>query len=233
MVRSSSRSPHRSPHRRSKLTPRVIANGASSDNIVDDSVISTQIAKQQRQGSKPKSAMKRHRKTSSKPKLHRSRQKRSRKVSFDTNLTLAQFKKIPKACARDVWYTAGDVDRFRMKVLESKEFCVKNKLKSARCRNHMRRVLFQYRISREDAGGKTESRREANRAVLNLSQVSLRSSEKTREIAIRNALRLEREIIAEASCMNPTMTNAFLGPSSHWSFEYYLGTMLDTLCTVE
>lgn len=227
MVRSSSGS----SHRRSKLTPRVIVNGASSDNIVDDSVISTQISKQQRQGRTPKSAMKRHRKTNSKPKLHR--RKRTRKVSFDTNLTLAQIKKIPKAYAHDVWYTAGDVDRFRMKVLESKEFCLKNKLKSARCRNHMRRVLFQHRISRDDAGGKTESRREVNRAILNLSQVSLRSSEKTREIAIRNALRLEREIIAEASCINPTVANACLGPSSRWSFEYYLGTMLDTLCTVE
>ena len=229
MVRSSSRS----LHRRSELTPRVIANGASSDNIVDNSVISTQISKQQQQGRKPKSSMKRHRKTSRKPKLHRSRQKQTQKVSFNTNLTLARIKKIPKAYAHDVWYTAGDVDRFRMKILESKEFCLKNKLKSARCRNHMRRVLFQHRISRDDAGGKTESRREVNRAVLNLSQISIRSSEKTREIAIRNALRLEREIIAEASCMNPTITNACLGPSSRWSFEYYLGTMLDTLCTVE
>lgn len=214
----------------SKLTPRVMVTGTPRRALVDDSIISTQIPKR-KLGRKIKSAMKRQKKTTSKQKSAHSRQKRSQKVTFDTNLTLAQVKKIPKAYAKDVWYTPYDVDKFRSRMFESREWSLKNKMKSARCRNHMRRVLFQHRISR-DTGGKTERRQDSNREILNLSSVSMRSSEKQKEVAIRNAIRLQREIIADAACINP-VSSACLGPSSRWSFDYYLGTMLDTLCTVE
>lgn len=205
-----------------------MVTGTPRQTIVDDSIITTQIPKG-KLSRKLKSAMKRQNKTPSKQKLAFSRQKRSRKVTFDTNLTLAQVRKIPKAYAQDVWYTAHDVDRFRSRMFESREFSLKNKMKSARCRNHMRRVLFQHRISR-DTGGKTERHRDSNTEILALSSVSMRSSEKPKEVAFRSAIRLQREIIADA--LEP-VSSACLAPSSRWSFDYYLGTMIDTLCTVE
>ena len=158
-------------------------------------------------------------------------QKRLRRVSFADEPTLKKFKRIPKVYAIDVWYNARDMERFRSKVLNNEELRLKVKLKSARCHSHMRRVLLEYRVNHMK-GATTKCI--AARNSLNLCDVSMNSSRKPREAAIKIAAKLEKDIIGDqpASACNPTVSSVCFGPTYRWAFDYYLGSYIDTLCTV-
>lgn len=164
--------------------------------------------------------------------LYRARQQRFRKVSFADKLTLKIIKRIPKIYTKDIWYTANDMDKFRTRVLNSEELRLKVRLKSARCRNHMRRVLLEYRISRGHKEKKVTTQHVTTRNCLNLSNFSQRSSEKQKEAAMENATNLEKEIMVDQSFLNPTISSACFGRSHRWVFDYYLGSLIDTLCTI-
>ena len=206
-----------------------VTNAPAHDNIVDNSIIFKYTSK--RDGRNPKSVIKKHKNVSNKKISVFAHQKRLRRVSFHDHLTLLLVKRIPKTCKTDLWYTANELNSFRTNVMNSKELSLKVKLKSARSRNHVRKVLLQYRTDRANEKIAT-SRSTAMRSLINLRKVSMKSSAKTREVAIRNANKLEREIFTDQSCMNPTITGACLGPVHRWAFDYYLGSMIDTLCTV-
>lgn len=164
-------------------------------------------------------------------------QQHLQKVSFADKFAVKIIKRIPKAYAVDVWYAAKDFDNFRTEVLSRRDLLLKMKLKSARCRNHMRRVLLEYRINLDLAlkENATASRRVALRNIsknsLNLSSLSMRCSKKSKEVAIKNASNLEREIIADQMILNSTISNACLGPTHRWIIDYYFGCFIDTLCT--
>jgi len=215
----------------SRPVPRAVVTytcSASDDITVDNSIIMKHIPKQQ-YGSSSKSALKKHPNNSEQKKSFRSSPKR--RVSFDEQLTLALVKRIPQKCSKDCWYSAGELVDFRAKVLEIKELNLKAKLKSARSRNHSRRVLLQYRTDRANIHMST-SRSMVMRSHINLKNVSKMSSEKTTEVAIKNAKKLEREIHADQSGLNPAISSVCFGPSQHWAIDYYLASMIDTLCTV-
>ena len=217
--------------RASRLAPRAMVNSALDDNIVDNSTIFTSTPKQYDLRNL-KSAMKKHTTGLNEQSLYRAPQKRHRRVSFDEQLTLALIKRIPVAYKNEIWNTANELVTFRTKVLDCKELNLKMKLKSARARNHSRRVLLQYRtdiVSKKMAA----SRSIAMRCLINLKNVSAKSSEKTREVAIENANQLERELVSDQSYLNPTISSACFGQGQRWAFDYYLGSMIDTLCTVE
>jgi len=227
--------------RGSTLRPRLITSVAD-DTMVDNSIVSSSM--KERFGRQLNSAKKdytclRHA-SKSEPSLNTSdrqtsyhvTQQRLRKVSFGDKLTLKIIKRIPKIYATDIWYTANDMVEFRTRVLNCNELRLKVKIKSARCQNHMRRVLLEYRINRGHEGKKATTRCVTTRNSLNLSSISIRSSKKPREAAIKNATALEKEIIADQSFFNPTISSACFGPSRRWVFDYYLGSLIDTLCTV-
>jgi hypothetical protein len=163
-------------------------------------------------------------------------QQHLQKVSFADKFAVKIIKRIPKAYAVDVWYAAKDFDNFRTEVLSRRDLLLKMKLKSARCRNHMRRVLLEYRINLDLAlkENATASRRvalrNASKNSLNLSSLSMRCSKKSKELAIKNASNLEREIIADQMILNSTISNACLGPTHRWIIDYYFGCFIDTLC---
>mmetsp|Transcript_6401 Transcript_6401/g.13624 ORF Transcript_6401/g.13624 Transcript_6401/m.13624 type:complete len:240 (+) Transcript_6401:198-917(+) len=149
--------------------------------------------------------------------------KSSRNVFFADEITVKKIKRIPRAFAKDVWYTAPDMSRFRMDVLNSEDLRLHVKLKSARCHNHMRRVLLEHRISQ---GGKATTTSVAKR----ISSVSIKSSEKPKEAAVNAANKLEQEIIDEQSYLNPKLSTTCFGFSQRWVFDYYLGSMIDNVC---
>jgi len=153
-----------------------------------------------------------------------------RKVSFADEITVKPIKRIPKIYATDLWYTAIDMSRFRMDVLKCKDLRSKAKLKSARCHIHMRHVLLEHRVSRGGIGKET-AYTSITRNSQNLSSVSMKSSKKPKARAIKYANRLEQEIVQEQSFFNPQISSCF-GASHRWVFDYYLGSMIDTLCTV-
>ena len=155
-----------------------------------------------------------------------------RRVSFADQKTVTIFKRIPRKCARDVWFTAVEMGRFRMNVLNSNDLRFKVKLKSARCHNHMRRVLLEHRTSKGDIANQaltTSIYYENN--VRRICTVSMKSSEKPREAAIETANKLEQEIV-EQSLINRRVSSACFGFSHRWVFDYYLGQMVDNMCTV-
>jgi len=164
-------------------------------------------------------------------------QQHLQKVSFADKFAVKIIKRIPKAYAVDVWYAAKDFVNFRTEVLSCRDFLPKMKLKSARCRNHMRRVLLEYRIHLDLAlkenvtASRSVALRNASKNSLNLSSLSMRCSKKSKEAAIRNATKLEKEIIADQMILNPTISNACIGPTNRWIIEYYFGCFIDTLCT--
>ena len=153
--------------------------------------------------------------------LHKS----SRNVFFADEITVKKIKRIPRVFAKDIWYTAPDMSRFRMDVLNSEDLRLHVKLKSARCHNHMRRVLLEHRISQ---GGKATTTCVAKR----ISSVSIKSSKKPKEAAVNAANKLEQEIIDEQSFLNPRISTTCFGFSQRWVFDYYLGSMIDNLCSV-
>ena len=155
-----------------------------------------------------------------------------RKVSFAEKVTLKIFNRIPKVYAYDIWYTANDMDNFRTKVLNCKQQQLKVKLKSARCHNHMRRVLLEYRINRAQKGNNTITSCVNARNPRDLSIVAMSSSRKPREVAMKNAKKLEKEIIANQSLQSSTISSDCFGPRHHRAFDYYLGYLIDSLCVV-
>lgn len=158
----------------------------------------------------------------------RVKQQRLRNVSFADESNLKIIKRIPKIYSADIWYTVNDMNKFRTQIFACPELRLKVKLKSARCHNHMRRVLLEHRINGSIKAKKVTS----TRNLLNLSNVSMRSSMKPRETAMINATKLESEVIADQSVINPTISGACFGPRRHWIFDYYMGSLIDTLCTV-
>jgi len=165
--------------------------------------------------------------TSNRQLSSRTSQQRPRKVFFADEITVKSIKRIPKCYATDIWYKAIDMDRFRMDVLNCKELRFEVKLKSARSHNHMRRVLVEHRGRK----GKQTTTCAITRNSHNLSSVSMKSSKKPKEVAIKRANSLEQEVVDGQSFMNPRISSCF-GPSHRWVFDYYLGSMIDTLCTV-
>lgn len=157
--------------------------------------------------------------------IRRRSQKGIRKASFVDEITVKEIKRISRTDAKDVWYSAIDMDRFRLDVLNCKYHRFENKLKSARCHNHMRRFLLHYRISKQVTPGE---KTRATRNSQHLSSISMKSSKKAKEAAIKNACRLEQEIIEDESYMN-TQISGFFGPSHRWVIDYYLWTIIDTL----
>jgi len=146
-------------------------------------------------------------------------------VTFVDEITVKEIKRISRTDAKDVWYSAIDMDRFRLDILNCKYHRFENKLKSARCHNHMRRFLLHHRISKQITAGEKTS---ATRNSQHLSSISMKSSKKAKEAAIKNACRLEKEIIADESYMNTQISVCF-GPSHRWVIDYYLWTIIDTL----
>jgi hypothetical protein len=153
-------------------------------------------------------------------------EERLRKVSFAEKLTLKLVKRIPRNYASDVWYTAGDFEKFRMKVLQCEELRLRVKLKSARCHNHTRRVLLAYRANRLPRGNA------ATKDYLLVSSLSMESSKKPREVAVERAAKLENEIVSDQPKLNPTLSSACFGASQRWIFDYYFAHWVDGLCTL-
>lgn len=155
---------------------------------------------------------------------------RTRRVSFADQMSVKGIRRIPRKLATDVWYTAVEMDRFRMDVLNCKDLRFKVKLKSARCHNHMRRVLLEYRVNK---GGKGKKPVEIiGRNSENLSILSMKSSKEPKEAALKKASALHEELSGEDAFMITSLSSACFGPSHRWVFDYYLGSMLDTICTV-
>mmetsp|Transcript_10630 Transcript_10630/g.25178 ORF Transcript_10630/g.25178 Transcript_10630/m.25178 type:complete len:247 (-) Transcript_10630:8-748(-) len=154
-----------------------------------------------------------------------------RNVSFARFLTVKRIRKIPQKYAKDVWYTGGEMQKFRMEVLNCKDLRFKVKLKSARCHNHMRRVLLAHRVHKRCSRSKGRSTHPKQKDLENLSNISMQSSMKPREIAINTATLLEREIVDDQSVVNRRISSACFGFNHRWVFDYYLGLVIDNLCT--
>lgn len=167
-----------------------------------------------------------------------------RKVSFAKLITIKRVRKIPKKYAQNVWYTGTDMHNFRMEVLNCKDLRFRVKLKSARCHNHMRRVLLEHRVSKADSNysyNTTASKKKGAAAakkylrkqkdIENLSNASMKSSAKTKEAARKTADLLEQEIVGEQSMVNSKISSACFGVNHRWVFDYYLGLMVDNMCS--
>ena len=216
----------------SKLPPHFIMSNRD-DTTVNNPMVSS--SERKKSGKNSKSTKKHHFASNSEILSRtscREKNQRLRKVSFAEKVMIKIVDRIPKIYAMDTWYTAHDMDNFRAMVLNCKELQLRVKLKSARSYNHMRRVLLEYRANRAQKGNKAISSRVATRNPRDLSIVSSKSSKKPREEAIKNAIKLEKEIIADQSFLNPTISSACAGSSHRWVLDYYLGYLIDTLCTV-
>jgi hypothetical protein len=223
--------------RGSTLAPRLITSFSDDNSIASSPVMKRSIrhlkpAKKEHTRHRTASESESSSNISNWQTSYRTTQQHLRKVSFADEFVVKTIQRIPKAYANDIWYAANEFDNFRTKVLNCKELRLKMKLKSARCRNHMRRVLLEYRINLdlERKEKKTTTRCDVTRNSLNLSSLSMRCSKKSKEVAIKNAKKLEKEIIADQMLLNPTISNCF-GPSHRWVIEYYFGYFIDTLCT--
>lgn len=146
-------------------------------------------------------------------------------------MTIRLCKQIPKTYAKDIWYSASDLMSFRTELVKIKELALKAKLKSARSRNHSRRVLLQYRTDKANIK-MASSRTMVTRSENNLKNVSKISSQKATELAIKTAELLEFEVVEERASYYPELASACFGASQQWAFDYYLGTMIDSFCTV-
>jgi hypothetical protein len=160
-----------------------------------------------------------------------SQQKRStRKVSFVDEITVKEVKRISIIDKKDCWYTVNDMDRFRCDVLDSKHRRFGAKLKSARCHNHMRRVLLHHRAAKYViTAERVENTCCTTRNIQqSLSSVAIKSSKKSKEKARTNANKLEQEVVEDESYINTQISGCF-GRSHRWVADYYLGAIFDTL----
>jgi len=155
----------------------------------------------------------------------------TRKVSFEDEITVKEIKRISIIDKKDCWYTANDMDRFRCDVLDSKHRRFGAKLKSARCHNHMRRVLLHHRAAKHVITAEREENTCCTTMNIqqNLSSIAIKSSKKSKEKAITNASKLEQEVVEDESYINTQISGCFGGPSHRWVVDYYLGTIFDTL----
>ena len=231
------KTPDRMP-RGKRLAPRLVKSGRNDDKKVDDKATAAYPLEKRsnRHLAKRRQARISHEEIKKEDSLHTrrfsGRNNSSQKVRFADEVTVKPIRRISRNRAKKVWYTAEDMDEFRMDVLQCKELRCKLRLKSARCHNHKRRVLLEHEVSRERDGRKRTKSRTTTRNALNLSNVSIESSRKPRLTAINDAIRLEEEIVAEQSFIHPQVSSVCFGPSHRWVFDYYVGSFIDTLCTV-
>lgn len=158
------------------------------------------------------------------------RKQSTRKVSFFDEITVKEIKRISIIDKKDCWYTLNDMDRFRCDVLDSKHRRFGAKLKSARCHNHMRRVLLHHRAAKHVITAEREENTccTTRNIQQNLSSIAIKSSKKSKEKARTNANNLEQEVVEDESYINTQISVCF-GPSHRWVADYYLGTIFDTL----
>jgi hypothetical protein len=143
-----------------------------------------------------------------------------RTVSFFPEVIVLEIDRVTEREADDIWWTLEEMDGFRSEANTSKcryrRFGAK---RSSRCQNHSRRVIFQQRAS-EEMDGATDP--------MYLAMISLESSRQSTQVAIRSAIKMEKEV-EEDLCLHSKISHTVCFGQNRWMAEYYLGTVIDTL----
>lgn len=144
----------------------------------------------------------------------------SKTVTFYQEVLVIEFDRVDRRGAKDVWWTMREMEGFRHDANTSKckyrRFGVK---KSARCQNHIRRLIFQQNASAE-MDGITDP--------MYLATISLESSRRSRELAIQSARKMEKEV-EDDLCLHSRISNTVCFGPNRWIADYYLGTVFETI----
>jgi hypothetical protein len=133
---------------------------------------------------------------------HHCNKRRRRNVSFHSLVTVVEVERVSKSESTGVWWTFGEMDRFRSEAGRSKERRRRGMKRSARSTSHVRKVLVQQCASEELDGVASDPKL--------LSLIASDSSRKARECAYLSAQKLEKEI--EKEVYSDERSNSIVSP---------------------